>query len=219
MIIVAADTDSKGSIALLDCRNLRDIRLDVYETPNRQRQLSNGSKRSETNYPALVATMVELISSAPVDKVYLEEQWSRPKQGVASTFGFGQTYGEYRAATAAGLLAAGTRLEDVESKIVCVPGKDWKPAMRLGDDKSLALSLATRLFPLCAQAWAIKTRHTSAAEASLLALYGASKEGVKIPAGAIVRPFDKPLLTSFKSLVIEGSTRKVRKSAQKHHKG
>lgn len=205
MIVVGMDTDAKGSVAILDCRNRSKPLLDVYAIPNRYNQLKSGSKRIEIVFPALVAIMVELISSVPVDKVYLEEQWSRPKQGVASTFGFGRTFGDCRSATAAGLLASGVRLDDVESRIVFVPGADWKPAMRLDNDKSRAIALANSVFPNCAHAWKKTSLHTSAAEASLLALYGATQEGVRIPPGSVVMPPERPILTVADSLVLTQS--------------
>ena len=80
MVIIGVDTDAKGSIAILDCRNLSNPILDIYAIPNRQKLLKNGTKRLGVNYPALVAIMVELTSRVPVDKFYLEEQWSRPMQ-------------------------------------------------------------------------------------------------------------------------------------------
>lgn len=202
MIIVGMDTDAKGSVAVLDCREKTKPRLDVYPIPNRYNLLKNGTKRIEIIFPVLVAIMVELISSVPVDRIYLEEQWSRPKQGVASTFSFGKTFGDCRTATAAGLLVSGLTPEEVEKKIVFVPGSDWKHAMQLDSDKSKALSLANRVFAECAHAWKKTSLHTSAAEASLLALYGATQEGVRISTGAVVMPPDAPILTVADSLVL-----------------
>ena len=90
----------------------------------------------------------------------------------------------------------------VYEKIVYVPGEEWKASMRLSSDKELSLTLASKLFPSCAQAWKLKSKHTSAAEAALLALFGASKEGLKLPRNAIVTPPKKPILTFAHSLVL-----------------
>lgn len=203
MKVLGFDTDAKGSIALLDFTNLKSksVLLDIYPVPNRLKHLKNGTKRLEVDYPALVTLMTALILSASVDRAYLEDQWSRPMQDAGATFTFGKTFGDCRSATAAGLLAMGLTPEQVHERIVYVPGGDWKSEMRLDSDKQKSLDLADKLFPLCSKAWKLKSKHTSAAEAALLALYGATKEGVRIPPGTVVSPPKAPICSVAQSLV------------------
>lgn len=203
MVIIGIDTDAKGSIALLDFSRLREKKatLDIYAVPNRHKVLKSGTRRLEVDYPALVAIMVEMTSRVSVDRLYLEDQWSRPMQDSGATFTFGKTFGDCRTASAAGLLATGLNPLEIDEKIVYVPGKDWKSVMRLDSDKEKSITLANNLFPACAKAWKLVSKHTSAAEAALLALYGASQEGVRIPPGLVVSPPKSPICTCAKSLV------------------
>jgi hypothetical protein len=202
MRIIGFDTDAKGSIALLDFTHLKSksVLLDIYPVPNRLKLLKNGTKRLEVDYPALITIMADLISSAPVTRAYLEDQWSRPMQDAGATFTFGKTFGDCRSATAAALLATGLTPEEAEKRIVFVPGGDWKSEMRLSSDKKLSLELADKLFPECSHAWKLTSKHTSAAEAALLSLYGATKEGVRLLPGTVVSPPKKPICSSALSL-------------------
>ena len=182
MIVLGIDSDVRGSAALL---NAHDLTLDVWALPNREKVLGSGKKRLELDFPVLVATLIELTCLA--DVVVIEEQWSRPSQDIGAMFGFGQTQGDLRASVAAGLLAKGVKIADVRSKISYVPGSVWKPAMRLDQDKNKSHALADLCFPDCKHAWKLK-KHTSAAEASLLALYELSQRGVRLQRGSRWKP-------------------------------
>lgn len=202
MIVVGIDTDAKGSVAILDCRDRRKLILDIYPIPNREKVLKSGKKRLGVNYPVLAAIMVELNSRVSVKRFYLEEQWSRPMQDAGATFTFGQTYGDCRTAVAAGLIAKGKTPDEIDDLIAYVPGSAWKSDMRLDSDKDKSLTLASALFPNCEQAWALKSKHTSAAEAALLALYGATREGLRLTPGlTIVNPPTVPILSVVSSLL------------------
>lgn len=203
MIIVGIDTDAKGSVAILDCQDVTKPLLDVYGIPNRHKILTSGKKRLGVNSPVLAAIMAELSSRVSVTKFYLEEQWSRPMQDSGATFTFGQTFGDIRTAVAASLVGEYTP-EQIDDRIVYVPALDWKAAMRLSSDKKLSLDLADRLFPKCKKAWEKSSLYTSAAEAALLALYGATQEGVRLPRGVVVNPPETPMLSCASSLVING---------------
>jgi hypothetical protein len=117
-------------------------------------------------------------------------------------FTFGQTFGDCRTAVAGGLVAAGHSAEEADARIVFVPGGEWKHEMRLDSDKSKSLALASAIFPACKQAWKLVSKHTSAAEASLLALYGATKKGLRLKPKSQILPPSKPILTLFPSLVL-----------------
>jgi len=195
--VVGIDTDSKGSVAVLDTELLS---LDVYAIPNLVTETYDGAKRRSIDYPVLAAIMIDVTCHA--DVAFLEKQWSRPLQGVASTFGFGTSFGVCLAATAAGFLANQYDVRETRTKIKLVTAADWKHDLKLDGDKDKALALATKLFPLCAKAWAKKSLHTSAAEASLLAFYGASVSGVRMKPGSIIRPQNKmPYTVHVRSLL------------------
>ncbi len=149
--------------------------------------------------------MDELTSLVSVTRFYLEEQWSRPQQDSGATFTFGQTFGDIRS-TVATSLAINEQLtpEEVDEKLRFVPALDWKASMRLSSDKELSLRLADKLFPECGKAWAKKSLYTSAAEAALIAFYGATQEGLRLPPGAVVKAPKLPMLLSASSLVING---------------
>lgn len=87
---------------------------------------------------------------------------SMPKQGVASTFKFGASYGAVR-----GVLAA------LQIRTHLVAPAVWKKHFRLDSDKEKARALALRLFAASPEHFSRKKDH-GRAEAALLAVYGAS---------------------------------------------
>jgi hypothetical protein len=179
MVIVGIDTDSKGSVAIIDTRKQT---LDIYPIPNRPKLLKGGQKRTEVNFPALAALMTALISSVPADqeiRFYLEEQWGQKGDGPVGAFSFGKTFGDCRSAVIAALLTR-IPLQSVEKHIVFIPASEWKSAMKLSSDKSLSLKLASSLFPDCKHAWKLTSKYTSAAEAALIAFYGVSLNKIKV---------------------------------------
>jgi Holliday junction resolvasome RuvABC endonuclease subunit len=107
------------------------------------------------------ANLASLIARFQPDFVVVERVASMPRQGVASTFKFGVSYGAVVATLAA--LQIQTRL--------VVPGT-WKRHFKLGADKEQARALALRLFPMCAAHFSRK-KHHGRAEATLIALFGA----------------------------------------------
>ena len=140
--------------------------LDIYPLSHRHRPV-NGRNRIELLAPALAALMLDLTLHA--DVVWIEEQWSRPMQDAGATFGFGRTFGGIEQAATMGLIAAGCPVEKASERVRFVPGGEWKHTLRLSADKAQARDLASRLFPECKHAWKLVSKHTSAAEASLLA--------------------------------------------------
>jgi hypothetical protein len=97
----------------------------------------------------------------------VERVAAMPKQGVSSTFKFGQSYGAIR-----GVLAALQIQTHVVSPAV------WKRYFRLDSDKEKSRALALRAFPATSQHFARKKDH-GRAEAALLAHYGAFLERSK----------------------------------------
>jgi hypothetical protein len=195
--VLAVDTDAKGSVAVLDSDQMC---LDVYALPNVTRKV-NGKNQTRLDYPVLVALMADLISHA--DVAILEEQWSRPLQDSSYTFSFGVTFGDIRTAVASAMiLRFDYTPELVRERMIFTPGAEWKTDMRLGKDKKVALETASRIFPTCKHAWKLVSKHTSAAEASLLALWGILSKGQTLKTGQTVQPPRRPYSTVVPSLVL-----------------
>ena len=108
------------------------------------------------------ATLAARILQMGPDFVVVERVASMPKQGVASTFKFGASYGAVR-----GVLAA------LQIRTHLVAPAVWKKHFRLDSDKEKARALALRLFAAAPEHFARKRDHDRA-EASLLALFGTS---------------------------------------------
>lgn len=93
----------------------------------------------------------------------IERVHSMPKQGVASSFNFGDAFGVVRGAIAANLIP----MQYVEPR-------EWKAALRLRggkENKDASRELASKLMPKHADKWRLKG-HDGRAEATLLAWYG-----------------------------------------------
>ena len=89
----------------------------------------------------------------------VEQVHSMPKQGVASSFDFGKSYG-----IVLGVLAA------LQVRTEFVPPTRWKKAMRLGSDKEVARRRAIEHWPRQADVFKRK-KDADRAEACLLALW------------------------------------------------
>jgi hypothetical protein len=94
-------------------------------------------------------------------RVWIELVHSYPRQGVASTFKFGKSYG----------IAIGACQASGASINYARP-EDWKGHFGLlGSGKNGALELARELFPEHLDRFRLK-KHSDRAEAALIALYG-----------------------------------------------
>lgn len=101
------------------------------------------------------------VSHAVVEKVH-----SMPKQGVSSSFKFGQNYG-----TILGILGA------LRISTQLVTPQAWKKAVLAGDgdkDKAAAIAFCRRMYPTCQLLATEKSRtpHDGMADALCLATYG-----------------------------------------------
>lgn len=161
--VVGIDSDSRGSIALLDPKALV---LTIYYVPSWKKELNSGKSRSMLNRALLATYCKALFHNNRVDVVYTEEQWSRPDQDVATMFTFGCVYCAIEQAMVSAAVSA-----DKDCKFELVHSKVWKHALGLDADKEKACALASKLFPLCTNAWKL-VKNTSAAEAALIAFYG-----------------------------------------------
>jgi len=120
---------------------------------------------NEVDAASLAARCRQLAPSVAI----VELVASMPKQGVASTFRFGQAFG-----TARGVIAA------LEIPTHLVAPTRWKRHFQLSADKEGARALALRLWPSRADIFGRKRDH-GRAEAALLARYGA--EVILLPEG------------------------------------
>lgn len=113
--------------------------------------------------------------------VFVEQVASRPGQGVASMFSFGDTYG-----------AARTAAESSTYNVRLTPPQTWKAALGLlGTDKDAARALASEVFPEVAE-WLAWKKDQGRADALLLAHYGASL--MVDEAAGRARPPDPPAI-------------------------
>lgn len=177
MVVVGIDPDSHGSIAVLHSSNAT---LAVYPIPSQLVEMTTGKRRSKTTYSALAAISVDKICNA--DAVWIERQWARQDESAGGSFTHGQNFGVVIGCIAAAMKASG---KEPDQTIKFVTAADWKHALRIDADKKQAVALATKLFPECEHFW---KRKISAAEASLIALYGLSASGVRLAPGTVIRP-------------------------------
>ena len=111
----------------------------------------------EVSSPALAVR----VKAFKPSMVVLERVHSMPKQGVASTFKFGMSFGEVR-----GVIGA------LGIPLYLVTPQKWKKHYRLSSDKEESRAMAIRLFPNNADRLQRK-KDEGRAEAALLAKYGA----------------------------------------------
>lgn len=138
MIFVGVDPGQSGAIVAID-HNANVV--DVILNKQTERDIWDGLTRIVGSYPSVCAT--------------IEQVHSMPKQGVASSFKFGVSYGFLRGC----LVASGVRFVEVS------PVK-WQTAMkcRTKGDKNVSKARAQQLFP------GVKVTHATA-DAMLLAEY------------------------------------------------
>lgn len=105
--------------------------------------------------------LTEAVTRFAPDLACLEAVHAMPKQGVASMFSFGCSFGIAR-----GVLAG----LHIPRKLV--QPLRWKRHFGISADKHAARLLATQLFPTCANLFT-RRKDDGRAEAALLALYGA----------------------------------------------
>ena len=112
-----------------------------------------------------VATLARRIEQMRPDLAIIERVNAMPRQGVASTFKFGASYG-----AVLGIIGA----LKIPSELV-TPSM-WKKHFRLSAEKEKSRALALRLWPARAELFERKKDH-GRAEASLIARYGAERIG------------------------------------------
>lgn len=166
MNYIGLDPGVSGAIALLAIQD-GGSRLRVFDIPTIKLKRGLTKKRkprmvTEIDEPALFSMVADMVygihAQAAIEKVH-----SMHRQGVASSFAFGQSYGQQRMA----LAAAGIAYQMVS------PNK-WKGVMGCGADKDTSLAVCLREFPGQDRLWFGSKNgeyRDGRAEAALLALY------------------------------------------------
>ena len=161
MIYIGIDPGLSGAVAVIQDTEayFGEHRIDVFDTPT---ALVEGEKtKRKYLVPAMCRLLVQYAKRNDVLAV-LEHVHSMPKQGVASSFCFGEGKGMWE-----GILAA------FEIPTELVSPQRWKKAIMAdqGKEKSAARFKAMALFPSLADHLKL-VKHDGRAEALLMAEYG-----------------------------------------------
>ena len=155
MIYIGIDPGLSGAVGVIGDT------LDpmVFDTPT---VLVEGEKTKRKYLTAAMALLLKPFTGRPDVLVILENVHSMPKQGVASSFNFGEGKGMWE-----GILGA------FEIPFDLVSPQRWKKAIMAdqGKDKSAARFKAMQLFPSLADQLKL-VKYDGRAEALLMAEYG-----------------------------------------------
>lgn len=146
--IVGIDPGVSGAIALIDTE---EWSISIYDMP-REAGMANRTAVS----PVGVARLIERLKP---DYSFIEDVWSSPQAGVASSFSFGRSLGIVLGACA------------TNSIITMVKPTEWKIKTHTPKDKNQARRRAQQLFP-CAFEQYGRVKDDGRAEASILCFYG-----------------------------------------------
>lgn len=167
-LIAGIDPGLDGAIAILDPGTHRPDPFDLgtsltnpaivalYDMPTFEIKVNSKKRRQVDVYQ--VANMVAAHPGLAL--AVIEEVHAMPKQGVSSSFSFGTNYG---------ILLGTVASHKVPMRLV--QPRTWKAVFGLSADKDESRRAASRLMPLEAKHWPLKS-HDGRAEAVLLALYG-----------------------------------------------
>lgn len=154
--IIGIDPGFTGAIACLDLTSMDVI---VHDIP----VLKDKQGRAIVNSAELVEILVPPAGTEKQVQAVLEKVHAMPKQGVSSTFRFGQCYGSLQTALAAHRIP----VHDITPPT-------WKKYFGLSNDKGVSRGLAIQRFPRQADQFK-RIKDDGRAEAALLALYGKEK--------------------------------------------
>ena len=149
MRVLGIDPGITGALSMIDTELAALIVRDMPSASvNGRQQLSD-------------VWLADILREYEPDHAWIERVHAMPKQGVASSFSFGFSYGVVRGVLAA--LLVPTEL---------VTPNEWKRHFRIGSDKNEARLTAARLFPEASPLFK-RNKDDGRAEAALLALFGA----------------------------------------------
>lgn len=146
--VVGVDPGIGGAIALIDTDAWT---LSVIDMPQ---EVGKVGRKGVS--PTLTA---QAMSDADADYVFVEDVWSSPQAGVASSFSFGRSLGIVLGAAAA------------KASLSLVKPTVWKSGLQVPRDKNQARARAMALFPAAAKLFS-RAKDDGRAEAALIAFYG-----------------------------------------------
>lgn len=146
--IIGIDPGAGGGLALIDTDGWT---LSVADMPQ---EVGKAGRKGVS--PTLTA---QAIAAARANYSFVEDVWSSPQAGVASSFAFGRALGIVLGATAA------------SSALTLVRPVVWKSSLQVPKDKNQARARATQLFPAAASLFA-RVKDDGRAEAALICFWG-----------------------------------------------
>lgn len=171
MNVLGIDPGASGALALIDI-DTREV-TEVIDMPVHSIKINGRNKRR------VAPQDLAIIMRRYKDEILfacIEQVSAMPKQGVASTFAFGQAYMAVEMACAA-----------YQVPYVTVPPAQWKRVMGCTGNKDEARRTASRIMPASAELWPL-VKHDGRAEAALLGLYGLRVHGATFG----ITPDNKP---------------------------
>lgn len=153
MVYIGIDPGLDGAVAHIDSEG----NASVFDTPT-----FNVEGKRKYNAIGMAALLVQTHAHPSIVLVVLESVHSMPKQGVASSFCFGEGLGIWK-----GIIAANGMSLELPSP------QRWKKTILAdqGKDKDASRYKAIQIFPALAEQLKLK-KHDGRAEALLLAEYG-----------------------------------------------
>lgn len=148
MVILGVDPGITGAIALI---NTAHWTLAVVDMPQ---EIGKAGRKGVS--PTMTA---QAIAAAGANYSFVEDVWSSPQAGVASSFSFGRSLGIVLGAASA------------SSALTLVKPTVWKAALQVPRDKTQARTRAVQLFPAAAPLFA-RVKDDGRAEAALIAFWG-----------------------------------------------
>ncbi len=154
-LFVGIDPGLSGAIAF----RRSDDEMDVLPLPVLTITKAKGIRRV-LDLTALANILDDKTKSATGARVFIEHVSAMPKQGVASMFAFGETYGAIKGIVAAHFLP-----------MTLITPVMWKAKLKVSKNKDDARYRASQLMPRFAHLWSRRSED-GLAEAAMIAFYG-----------------------------------------------
>ncbi|MGE0108389.1 MAG: hypothetical protein AB7S81_01305 [Bdellovibrionales bacterium] len=140
--------------------------MDVLAMPTLTISKAKGTRRV-LDLTALSNIIDDKTKNAARVSVFIERVSAMPKQGVASMFSFGESYGAIKGIVAAHFLP-----------MTLVTPVAWKAKLKVSKNKDDARYRASQLMPRFAHLWS-RRKDDGMAEAALIAFYGQNYGGLQ----------------------------------------
>lgn len=160
-LFVGIDPGLSGALAFRS-----DEEMEVLSMPTLTITKAKGTRRI-LDLTALANIIDDKTKNAARVSVFIERVSAMPKQGVASMFSFGESYGAIKGIVAAHFLP-----------MTLVTPVTWKAKLKVSSNKDDARYRASQLMPRFAHLWA-RRNDDGLAEAALIAFYGQNFGGAR----------------------------------------